>query len=590
MPLPTFPLLADWSWKMISSAPTNVTVMTNRNLGDVKFLGQINNYSDVPPFETTLSHGNKAEITIGIDKKNAILVAVLNKKQTVIISLPREQGTPVWFHVVNQIRQLGFDCVGAYSCAPEILSLLIKEHGYSGTNLERNQVREDKAVFENIISGSEQIEWFRHEIKQCIAVGATDIHVETKGDVASLRIRRDGIVRLFRQYPAALCTKALAAYYTLLAEERSRSEVAFNVHSIQSAMIPIKIDGKGYALRYQSHPSVGGYEVVMRILKTDENNSSSPLSLEKLGYTPDQITSLNDALGSAAGGVFIAGVTGSGKTTTLSAMLTRLAREQNRKIVAIEDPVEYVVPGVSHLSIQRSAGGGQGTATDNPFSASMMAFLRMDPDIGMFGEIRDAVSGGMAYTAIQTGHKLLTTVHATSSIGIVARLASPQIGLQRSDICTPEFFSALVYQSLAPLNCIHCNVPAKEVMSIDQLMPYEQHFQIDIDNLRCASHEGCEHCSPPDIKKNEVGHNGIKGMKVSAEVLVPDDEMWEMLRNNQDLKARDYWRKQRTHAYTDSNMTGKPSWAHTLYDMTLGKVDPYYFEHIYGSPAQLAKR
>lgn len=574
---------------MISSPSVHGPTMTNRHLGDIKFLGHINNYADVPAFQATLSHGDKPEVTIGSDKKNSILVAVLNKKQIVIISLPREQGTPVWLHVVNQAKQLGYVCAGAYSCAPEILSLLIKEHSDTNGSHNSNQALEDKAVFENIISGSEQIEWFRHEIKQCIAMGATDIHVEAKGDVASLRIRRDGIVRLFRQYPAALCTKALAAYYTLLAEERSRSEVAFNVHSIQSAMIPIKIDGKGYALRYQSHPSVGGYEVVMRILKTDENNQSSPLSLEKLGYTPDQVLALNEALGSAAGGVFIAGVTGSGKTTTLSAMLTRLAREQNRKIVAIEDPVEYVVPGVSHLSIQRSA-GGQGTATDNPFSASMMAFLRMDPDIGMFGEIRDAISGSMAYTAIQTGHKLLTTVHATSGIGIVARLASPQIGLQRSDICTPEFFSALVYQSLVPLNCEHCKVPAKDVMSLEQLSPYEQHFQLDIDTLRCASHEGCEHCSPPDIKKNDAGHNGIKGMKVSAEVLVPDDDMWEMLRNNQDLKARDHWRKQRSHAYTDSNMTGKPSWAHTLYDMTLGKVDPYYFEHIYGSPSQLAKR
>lgn len=575
---------------MTAAIPISRATAAGRNLGDLKSLGHIQVFNEVPSFEAVLSHGSRPALQLHPDKQNSILVATLAHKRFIIISLVREQGTPVWLHVANQAKQLGYSPAGAYSCAPEILSLLVREHSDSNANRDRNQKQQDKEVFDNIISGSEQIEWFRQEIKLCMQMGATDIHIEARGEIASMRIRRDGIMRLIRQYPTALCTKALAAYYTLLAEERSRSEVAFNVHSIQSAMIPLKIDGQGIALRYQSHPSVGGYEVVIRILKTDQSSQSAPLNLEKLGYTNDQVETLFEALGSSAGGVFIAGITGSGKTTTLSAMLTRLASEGNRKIISIEDPVEYVVPGVSHLSIQRSASGSQGSATENPFSASMMAFLRMDPDIGMFGEIRDAISGSMAYTAIQTGHKLLTTVHATSALGIVARLASPQIAMQRGDICTPEFFSALVYQSLVPLNCPHCNVAAKEVMSAAQLKLYEQHFKLDPDTLRCASHEGCDHCCPPGIEKNVTGHNGIKGMKVSAEVLVPDDELWGLLRRNEDLKARDYWRKQQTHGFSDSNMRGKPSWGHTLYDMSCGRVDPYYFEHIFGSPTQLAKR
>jgi len=83
--------------------------------------------------------------------------------------------------------------------------------------------------------------------------------------------------------------------------------------------------------------------------------------------------------------------------------------------------VEYQIPGVSHLSIQRAAGNEKSDAV-NPFASSMMAFLRMDPDVGMFGEIRDSLSAQIAYTAIQTGHKLMTTVHATSALGIISRL------------------------------------------------------------------------------------------------------------------------------------------------------------------------
>jgi type II secretory ATPase GspE/PulE/Tfp pilus assembly ATPase PilB-like protein len=270
-------------------------------------------------------------------------------------------------------------------------------------------------------------------------------------------------------------------------------------------------------------------------------------------------------------------------------MLSRLAREGSRKIIAIEDPVEYIVPGVSHLSIQRSMMASQGTVSDNPFYASMMAFLRMDPDIGMFGEIRDAISGQMAYTAIQTGHKLLTTVHATSALGVVARLASPQIGLLRNDVCVPDFFSALVYQALVPLNCKACMVPATSVMDTGHLKLYERLFQIDPDHMNCASAEGCPQCLPDGMKKNPAGHNGIRGMKVSAEVITPDIELLELLRRNEDLRARDVWRSHRTHAFTEPVMRGKPSWAHSLYDVSKGIVDPYFFEHVYGHPSQLVQ-
>jgi general secretion pathway protein E len=553
-------------------------------------LGHIRGFADVPPFATVLSHGSKPVVQLHASKKNSVFVVATEDKSFYVLSLPREQGTPMWFHVVDQAKRLGYRLAGSYIIEAEVLDILVREHADKDISSSRQQKKQDKEVFESIIAGSDLIDWFRDQIALCMKLGATDIHIEVRGDMASMRIRRDGIMRQIRHYPASLCTKALSAYYTLLAEERSRSEVAFNVLSIQSAMIPLVVNGRGVSLRYQSHPSVGGYEVVIRILKTDQHTSSKPPDLEQLGYTADQVQTLNEALGSSSGGIFIAGITGSGKTTTLSSMLSRLAREGNRKIVAIEDPVEYIVPGVTHLSIQRSAQGSQGSATENPFSASMMAFLRMDPDIGMFGEIRDSVSGGMAYTAIQTGHKLLTTVHATSAMGIVARLASPQIALQRGDICTPEFFSALVYQTLIPLNCPHCKVPAKLVMDAADLAQYEQFFGLNPDTLYSASTEGCPQCCPPDMAKSKDGHNGIKGMKVSAEVLVPDNDMWELMRRNQDLKARELWRSQQTAGFDQSQMTGKPSWGHTLYDISQGLVDPYYFAHIYGLPSQLAKR
>jgi len=553
-------------------------------------LGHIQRFSEVPDFETVLTHGVEPELSLREEKKHSMMAVSLHGNSFCIISMRREQGTPVWFHLIEQGKREGYTFAGYYTCDSDVLSSLLQRYADAGAEDRRKRNEGNQAVIEQVVGGSDQINWFRHLVKLCMDLGTTDMHIETRGAASKVRIRRDGVMREIREYPSDICTAALAAWYTLAAEERSRSEVAFNVHSVQSAMIPLVIDGRSVSLRYQSHPAVSGYDVVIRILKTDSHTSSTPPTLELLGYTQDQVDVLLKALASSNGGIFIAGITGSGKTTTLSAMLSRLAREGTRKIISIEDPVEYIVPGVSHLSIQRSLAGGLGTAADNPFTASMMAFLRMDPDIGMFGEIRDSISAQMAYTAIQTGHKLLTTVHATSALGIVARLTSPQVGLLRQDICVPEFFSALVYQALVPKNCPECKAPAKDVLTADHLNLYEQLFEIDPTTMYCASENGCSNCCPPDMKQNEGGHNGIKGMKVSAEVVKPEVGLLDLLRHNEDVKAHEYWRRMQTHRFDQPQMRGKPSWAHTLYDVTCGVVDPYYFEHVYGHPSQLMGR
>jgi type II secretory ATPase GspE/PulE/Tfp pilus assembly ATPase PilB-like protein len=217
----------------------------------------------------------------------------------------------------------------------------------------------------------------------------------------------------------------------------------------------------------------------------------------------------------------------------------------------------------------------------------MMAFLRMDPDVGMFGEIRDSLSAQIAYTAIQTGHKLMTTVHATSALGIISRLTSPQIGLKRSDICRPEFISALVYQALIPKNCVYCKVPATQVMKASDLFVYESIFFLDVTQIYAASDNGCPKCLPPNLAKIKTGHAGVKGVTVAAEIIDPDLKLLEYLSNEQDLKAYEYWRNSQTAAFNNPDMAGKPAWGHALYDMSLGQIDPYHFEKVFGSAQKL---
>ena len=547
--------------------------------------GHVGACTELPPFQSVLSHGARPKLVLAPEKRHSLAVLAQEGGHFLVLGTPAEQGTPAWFSLIEQGKRAGLKFTGFYTCEPSVLQQLTKELQDGAQSKARTKRMEDNAVIQTIVSESEQIDWFRNLVLQCVELGATDMHLEISGDYATLRIRRDGLMRTLGAHPAHLVTHALSACYTLLAEDRSRSEVAFNLHAIQSAMIPLQIRGRSYTLRYQSHPTVGGVDAVLRILKNDTQTQTP--TLEKLGYADFQVERLLEALGTSSGGLFIAGITGSGKTTTLSAMLAKLAGDGQRKIISIEDPVEYQVPGVSHLSVQRSSYAASDT---NPFAPSMLAFLRMDPDIGMFGEIRDQISGQMAYTAIQTGHKLLTTVHATSALGIVSRLCSPQIGMLRSDICNVEFLSALVYQALIPLNCPHCKIPATQALPIKQLLAYETLFQLDVSAIFSASVQGCPHCCPSGLKLNEKGHNGISGMKVSAEVIEPDIPLLDLLRTGEDLKARAYWRGLQTSRFDEPDMRGKPAWAHTLHDMSQGLIDPYYFEHVFGPPALLAAR
>ena len=552
-----------------------------KNLGHIKF------YQDFPEFKQPLTHGPNPIIILNDSKKGVLAALETSNRHFTIISTQEEQGSSTWFYLVQQGFRQQFHFDGYYTSDSLTIKSFISNLKDGSLQRIKDIRQQNNELFQNIVSTSEPIEWFRSVISMCIDLHASDVHFEIRGEKAYLRIRRDGLLRDVKIYEESIVTQAMSAVYTLLAEERSRSEVAFNLNAAQSALIPLAINRINFGLRYQSHPAVGGYDIILRILKAEAKaDSSQDLGLERLGFTPWQSNSLRDSLSTANGGIFVAGITGSGKTTTLSALLKQLAIEGDRKIISIEDPVEYHIQGVSHLSIQRAA-GTEVSDSHNPFAIAMMAFLRMDPDVGMFGEIRDSLSAQIAYTAIQTGHKLLTTVHATSALGIISRLASPQIGLLRNDICHPEFISGLVYQSLLPKNCIHCKTPALQTMSASDLSVFETTFDLDVTKLFVASDNGCSYCKPADLAATRAGHAGVKGVCVAAEIIQPDLQLLEFLSKGEDLKAFDYWRNTQVSSFNDPNMQGKPSWGHAIYEMSLGNIDPYHFEKVYGSPSRL---
>jgi type II secretory ATPase GspE/PulE/Tfp pilus assembly ATPase PilB-like protein len=547
--------------------------------------GHLIDYAAVPAFIRVLSHGDNPPIALFKAKQHHLVALEQAEKKFVVLCLKNENGGTAWFHLIEQGKRLGLKFAGSFTCESDVLHMVLQENVFEKEAVQAYKEREEeRQSVTRMMTDSAPIEWLRTTIRRCMTLGASDVHFEVRGDHTMLRVRRDGIMRKVGHYPTRIVVNGLSAAYTVLAEEGSRSEVAFNAGAVQSAMVPLEWPEQKILMRYQSHPTVVGFDAAMRILRVGGPSEVKIPELEYLGYTAWQIERIKEAIGSSWGGVFVAGITGSGKTTTLSSLLNRLAAQSQRKIIAIEDPVEYQVPGVTHLSVRRQ----MRDSTANPFQEAMLAFLRMDPDVGMFGEIRDHLSGQMAHAAIQTGHKLLTTVHATSALGIVARLTSQHIGLLREDVCSPEFLSLLMYQVLIPKNCNHCKVPADQVMSPAELAAYEQHFQMDPKSFRCASDTGCPHCQVEGLDRGDQTHVGVSGVKVCAEVMPITNDLLRLLRDKDDIRARDEWLAQRTTPFDSDDMLGKEAWGHALYEVSQGVLDPFHFERNFGPPGLLA--
>ena len=541
-------------------------------------LGHIQHIRQVPAHEGALTYGESAPVPLS--ELDAARMSALRSgaENFFVLCLPEVLQTPPWFRLIERSKKLGLSYKGSYTADSGVLDMLRVSSQSGQSRAQSKGEHDDNQVMERLLEESDGLEWFRSIVKVGLDLNASDIHIEIREKLTDIRVRLDGVMRDVMTVPSRVALQGVASAYTMQAEERSRSEVAFNDMLAQAAMIPLTLGERKVNLRFQTHAVVGGLDATLRILKVKSDDKV--LTLDQLGYLPQQVIEFHKATASSAGGVFVAGVTGSGKTTTLNTLLSGLIQGGLRKVISIEDPVEYIVKGVSHYSIQRSAAG----SVNNPFLAAMMAFLRMDPDVGMFGEIRDKVSASMAEAAIQTGHKILTTVHATSAVGIIGRLCSSALGLSRDALCAPGFISALVYQVLMPLNCPHCKLPATSVMAQTDLQPYHDLFGLDLSQIYVASDQGCDHCRIPGIDYSKSTRVGVKGVKVAAEVLLPDERMLQLLLKGDDFGAKRYWAQQRVSGFDVPDMTGKEAWGHVLYDISRGGVDPFYFEYTFGAP------
>jgi type II secretion system protein E (GspE) len=235
-------------------------------------------------------------------------------------------------------------------------------------------------------------------------LSASDIHIEPYQDASYVRFRLDGILHDYMSIPLSLHESVVSRIKILANMNVAEKRVP------QDGKIRVKVGGREMDIRVSSVPTVFGERVVLRLL----DRSNQMLTLEDLGLSPEDLQKVRGLAKKPYGIVLATGPTGSGKSTTLYAMILQI-KSPEKNIITIEDPPEYQVKGVSQIQVNPKVG--------LTFASGLRAILRQDPDVIMVGEIRDAETAEIAVHAALTGHLVLSTLHTNDAVSAVARLA-----------------------------------------------------------------------------------------------------------------------------------------------------------------------
>ena len=323
-----------------------------------------------------------------------------------------------------------------------------------------------------------------------IRQGASDIHIDPDRTRVRIRFRVDGELVRVAEYPSAQVTGMISRLKVLakadIAERRAH----------QQGRIFVRTDGEEVDIRASFYVTVHGENAVLRLLR----KTSVRVGLQDMGFSRDAYRSfVHDVLEPSSGMLLVTGPTGSGKTTTLYAAVSQL-EDDTRKIITCEDPVEYLVDGVTQCSI-----------SDRPgltFGDSLRSILRQDPDVILVGEVRDRESADMAIHCALTGHKVLTTLHTEDSLSAVTRLLQMEI----EPFLVGSTVGAVLAQRLLRRPCTHCKMEHTPTASearamgttLEELAPYS-----------FVKGKGCPSCH----------YTGYRGRVGAYELLVMNDAL-----------------------------------------------------------------
>lgn len=337
-------------------------------------------------------------------------------------------------------------------------------------------------------------------ISRAVELQASDIHFEPFEDSFHIRYRIDGILHDMESPPknlqAAVISRIKIMSKLNIAERRLP----------QDGRIKLRVQGKQIDFRISSLPTLFGESVVMRILDSE----SITFDLDHLGFPKNNLQAFENLIARPHGIILVTGPTGSGKTTTLYSALNKI-NAPDKKIITVEDPIEYQLHGVNQVQVKSAIG--------LTFANTLRSILRQDPDIIMIGEIRDAETAEIAIHAALTGHLVFSTLHTNDAAGAITRLM--EMGME--NYLVSSSLLGILAQRLVRNVCPKCAatyVPDSETIREMEIAPE------DIEGLELARGEGCEYCA-------DTGFRGRSGI---YEMMMIDDEIRKLIISNTDSK------------------------------------------------------
>ena len=332
---------------------------------------------------------------------------------------------------------------------------------------------------------------FEAILLDAVADKASDIHLEQYGNRIRVRLRIDGELHEIPQYNLnAQELKGLVNVVKLRADLNIAEK-----RLPQGGRSRLKVGEELFDLRVQIQPSLHGEHIIIRLLP--QNNKA--ITIEELGFSPQVAQNYRRLLNNPAGLVLVVGPTGSGKSTTLNAGLKLLADDDRRKVITIEDPIEYSIDNIQQVNIRPEINFN--------FADAMRAFVREDPDVILVGEIRDPETALESIRASQTGHVVLSTLHSNDTVDALQRLYDLNI---HPNSLASELL-AIMAQRLAKKICPQCKAPATpEPEILKELFP-----EGAPNNFQCFKGKGCPHCK----EKGTVGRIAVaEYMQVNPEI------------------------------------------------------------------------
>ncbi len=450
--------------------------------------GDAQGQETLPSFAYAKRHG---VLVTGIEGDRVDVKVRPDVSMTALAELRRVLGRPLQ---VERIPAEAFDAelASAYQKGSSQAVLAMEDISESGEDLFK--IAQALPEPEDLLDSEDDapiIRLINAILTEAIKENASDVHIETYETRMVVRFRVDGVMREVLEPPRALAPLLVSRIKVM-----ARLDIA-EKRLPQDGRISLRLAGRAVDVRVSTLPSGHGERVVMRLL----DKQVGRLDLEHLGMSPETHATVDRLIRRPHGIMLVTGPTGSGKSTTLYAVLQKL-NDNTRNILTVEDPIEYYIDGIGQTQVN--------TKVDMSFARGLRAILRQDPDVVMVGEIRDLETAEIAVQASLTGHLVLSTLHTNSAVGAVTRLRD--MGVE--PFLVSSSLIAVIAQRLVRLLCPECKTAYEaserdcEVLGVPADAPPTLYRAV-----------GCKAC-------NQTGYQGRSGIYELIEI---DEQMARMI-------------------------------------------------------------